>query len=252
MPQASTAGAAPRALRERNRDFYDTLWSRARLVSPERLNTWPLVRSLLPRCPQRLEVAPGMRPRLPLHGTQFLDLSRAALGALARRGASAVQGEISALPFGGERFDLVCALDVVEHVENDRAALSELCRVLKPGGLLLLSVPLHARRWSAFDDFVGHRRRYEPPLLASLLQQHSLSVQQSGVFGMQPRSSRLLDYGIWWLTHHPRTAMRWYNALLPLAVRLQRPLALAPGMIDAHHVDEVIMVCVRTPAAAAA
>jgi SAM-dependent methyltransferase len=189
-----------------------------------------------------------MRPRLPLQGTQFLDLSRAALAALLRRGASAVQGEISALPFAAESFDLVCAFDVIEHVEDDQGAIAELCRVLKPGGLLLFSVPLHAARWTAFDDFVGHRRRYEPQLLAPLLARNGLSVQQSGIFGMQPRSSRLLDFGMWWLTHRPETAMRWYNALMPLAARLQRPLNLAPGMIDTREVDEVIMLCARAPA----
>ncbi len=232
-------------LRERNRLFYDGLWARARLVEPHRLNTWPLVQSLLARCPRRLEVAPGLRPRLPIQGTTFVDLSRPALQALAARGARAVQGEISCLPFPDRAFDLVCALDVVEHIDNDARALAELCRVLVPGGTLLLSVPLHAARWTAFDDLVGHRRRYEPGDLSELLRTHGISVHRSAVYGMKPRSSRLLDYGMWWLTHDPERAMWWYNrVLMPLGVLFQQPLTLAPGLIDTREVDEILLVCV--------
>jgi hypothetical protein len=70
---------------------------------------------------------------------------------------------------------------------------------------------------------------------------------------MQPRSSRLLDFGMWWLTHHRERAMWWYNrALMPLGVRFQKKLTLAPGMIDATAVDEVLLVCRKQGAAGAA
>jgi hypothetical protein len=106
-------------LLDENRRFYDLLWSGARLVEPERFNTWPLVRSLLPQCARRLEVAPGLRPRLPLEGTQFVDISAPALAKLRSRGADVVLGEVTSLPFAGDAFDLVCALDIVEHVDDD-------------------------------------------------------------------------------------------------------------------------------------
>jgi hypothetical protein len=119
--------------------------------------------------------------------------------------------------------------------------------------VLLLSAPLHASRWTPFDDFVGHRRRYEPQQLLSKLARHGLAVERSGVYGMQPRSSKLLDFGMWWLTHHRERAMWWYNrALMPLGVRFQKKLALAPGMIDATAVDEVLLVCRKQGAEAAA
>jgi hypothetical protein len=70
---------------------------------------------------------------------------------------------------------------------------------------------------------------------------------------MQPRSSKLLDFGMWWLTHHRERAMWWYNrALMPLGVRLQKKLALAPGMIDASMVDEILLVCRKQGAPPAA
>ncbi len=156
-------------LLEANRRFYDLLWSGARLVEPERFNTWPLVRSLLSDDGRRLEVAPGLRPRLPIEGTQFVDISAPALVKLHERGALVALSQISALPFADGAFDLVCALDIIEHVDDDTAALRELSRVTRRGGTLVISAPLHPSRWTAFDDFVGHKRRYEPPELIDKL-----------------------------------------------------------------------------------
>lgn len=227
-----------------NRSFYDPLWRDARLVGPERFNTWPLVQSLVAQSTRRLEVAPGLRPRLPIAGTQFVDISEPALARLRERGGDAVLGNITALPFRDQAFDLVCALDIVEHVDDDDSALAELSRVAAPGAAFLLSVPLHPAQWTAFDDFVGHRRRYEPPQLRSKLVGHGFAVEQSAVYGMQPKSSRLLDLGMWHLVHNRERAMWWYNhVFMPLGVRFQKKLVLVPGMIDDAEVAEIILVC---------
>jgi len=231
-------------LLEANREFYDSLWTDARLVGPESFNTWPLVCSLVSNSVRRLEVAPGLRPRLPLEGTHFMDLSVPAVSKLRAHGATALLGLVSSLPFRDGIFDLICAFDIIEHVEDDDRALSELSRVAAPGAAFLLSVPLHPAHWSAFDDFVGHRRRYQPGRLFEKLAEHGFSVNQSAVYGMQPRSSRLLDFGIWCLTHRREKAIWWYNhILMPLGVRFQKKLALMPGMIDTEGVDEALLVC---------
>jgi len=227
-----------------NRDYYDALWAGARLVEPQRFNTWPLVQSLLTRGAPRLEVAPGLRPRLPLEDTHFVDLSGPALAKLHARGASTTMSLVTALPFASGSFDLVCALDIVEHVDDEDGALAEISRVAKAGAVLLLSVPLHPARWTAFDDFVGHRRRYEPERLWRKLTQHRLVVERTAVFGMQPKSSRLLDLGMWWLTHQRARAMRWYNRVfMPLALRFQNKLEVRTGIIPTDQVDEILMVC---------
>jgi SAM-dependent methyltransferase len=244
---------SPHALLQANRRYYDSLWSGAQLVEPERFNTWPLVRSLLPGRASRLEVAPGLRPRLPLAGTQFVDLSEPAAAALRSRGASVALGLVTSMPFADAVFDLVCAFDIVEHVDDDAAALGEITRVGKAGATILISVPLHPARWNAFDDFVGHRRRYEPDLLVETLARHGLRIEQSAEFGMQPKSSRLLDLGIWWLTHQRERALWWYNrVIMPLGLRFQGSLSFAEGLIDTAQVDEILLVCRKAHGAGAA
>lgn len=237
-------------LLEANRRFYDPLWRDARLIAPERFNTWPLVQSLVALSTQRLEVAPGLRPRLPIAGTQFVDISAPALARLRERGGDAVLGKIGALPFPDGAFDLVGALDIIEHVDDDDGALSELARVAAPGAIFLLSVPLHPALWTAFDDFVGHRRRYEPQRLRAKLAEHGLAVEQSAVYGMQPKSSRLVDLGMGYLERHRERAMWWYNhVFMPLGVRFQKKLALVPGLIDRAEVAEIILLCRKSGAA---
>jgi SAM-dependent methyltransferase len=241
----------PQELVDDNRRFYDSLWSGCRLIDPDRFNTWSLVQSLLPASGLRLEVAPGLRPRLPIEGTRFVDISEPALARLRERGGLVTLGEVTALPFADGAFDLVCALDIIEHVDDEDGALSELSRVAKSGGSLLLSTPLHPSRWTPFDDFVGHKRRYEPPRLLAKLAEHHLVVESSAVFGMQPKSSFLLDMGMWWLTHHRERAMWWYNrAFMPLGLRFQKPLKLTRGMIPTDTVDEVLLLCRREPRSA--
>ena len=231
-------------LLEANLSFYDSLWEQSRLASPEHFNTWPLVHSLLAPSQSRLEVAPGLRPRLPLEGTHFVDASLPAVTKLRQHGALAEIGLVTSLPLGDEMFDLVAALDIVEHVDDDDAALSELARVAAPSATLLLSAPLHSSRWTKFDDLVGHRRRYEPEELLSKLARHGLSVVASSAYGMQPRPGFLLDFGVWGLVHRRDRAIWWYDrVILRLGTLLQKKLVLTPGLVDVTDVDEVFLAC---------
>lgn len=244
MLPKSPQALSERELLDRNRSYYDKLWSDARLVEPQRFNTWPLVQSLLPTAPQRLEVAPGLRPRLPIEGTQFLDISEPAVAKLRGRGAQAVIGKVTWLPFADSSFDLVCAFDIIEHVDDDEGALSEVSRTVKPGGAVLVSMPLHPEFWTSFDELVGHKRRYEPRELLSKLARHQLTVERSAAYGMQPRSSWLVDLGMWWLLNHRERAMWWYNrVIMQLGLLFQKRLRLEPGMIATGGVDEILLVC---------
>jgi SAM-dependent methyltransferase len=71
-----------------------------------------------------------------------------------------IHGSITSLPFEDEQFDLVCAFDVVEHVDEDKLAISELHRVCKPGGYVFTTVPTFRFLWSEHDIVNEHKRRY--------------------------------------------------------------------------------------------
>ncbi|MET0262802.1 MAG: class I SAM-dependent methyltransferase, partial [Rariglobus sp.] len=174
----------------------------------------------------------------------FIDLSVAAVAQLNALGGQAAVGQVTALPFANEQFDLVAAFDVIEHVDDDRLVFEELTRVLKPGGVLLCSVPLHATHWTSFDTLVGHARRYDPVELQRLLAHCGFVIEQSAVFGMQPNNSKLLDFGVYMLNRRRRQAMRWYNRVfMPLGMFFQKKLTFTPGLMDTRNVYEVALVC---------
>lgn len=79
----------------------------------------------------------------------------------ARKVATVVDGRLpEGLPSTPESFDLICAFDVIEHVEDDRAAVAALADRLAPGGFLVATVPGHAWMWSGHDTEHHHKRRY--------------------------------------------------------------------------------------------
>jgi SAM-dependent methyltransferase len=227
-----------------NRRFYDALWTGAELIGPERFNTWPLIQALAAEPGLRLEAGAGLRPRLPLPGTVFADISLPALRSLRAAGGRAAAGLVTALPFADAVFRLVCALDIVEHVGDDQAAFAELARVSAPGAVLLLSVPLHQAAWTAFDDAVGHHRRYDPLRLIECLAAVGFTVEQSAPSGMLPRSSRLKNAGMWFLRRQPAQAMWWYNRVfMPIGLKRAPALDLRPGMIATDGVAGVLLLC---------
>ena len=90
-----------------------------------------------------------------------VDVSQEALAFCRARGLERIRhGEAERLPYEDESFDLVTALDVVEHLDDDVAGLCEMRRVLRPGGHALLFVPAFMFLWGVQDDVSHHRRRY--------------------------------------------------------------------------------------------
>jgi 2-polyprenyl-3-methyl-5-hydroxy-6-metoxy-1,4-benzoquinol methylase len=106
-----------------------------------------------------------------------LDLAREALAFTRSRGQPRlVQADLTALPFADDSFDVVTALDVVEHVERDEAALREIRRVLRPEGVLLMSVPAYPFLWSSHDAALHHKRRYTAGSLAPRIKAAGLAA----------------------------------------------------------------------------
>jgi len=89
-----------------------------------------------------------------------IDTSEEAVEYNRERGREVSLGAVESIPFADNSFDLVLALDVIEHVPNDLQALRELFRTLRPGGSLLVTVPALQMLWSAHDVINGHYRRY--------------------------------------------------------------------------------------------
>lgn len=86
------------------------------------------------------------------------------------------------LPYGPGDFDAVFALDVVEHVEDDVAAVAALGRLVAPGGFLILTVPAYDWMWSAHDLLHHHKRRYTQARLEALLVQAGLRCVKASYF----------------------------------------------------------------------
>jgi len=93
-----------------------------------------------------------------------------------------INGSINDLPFPNEKFDLVCAFDVIEHVSDDENAISEMYRVCKPSGSLFVTVPAFQSLWSAHDEINHHFRRYRKADLLKLFSENSGSIQRVTYF----------------------------------------------------------------------
>jgi SAM-dependent methyltransferase len=80
-------------------------------------------------------------------------------------------------------FDYLFSFDVLEHIEDDEAALSSRLSWLKPGGVLLLSVPARMNLWTSGDDWAGHFRRYEREQLIALLETAGCFIETFECYG---------------------------------------------------------------------
>ncbi|HEX9628537.1 MAG TPA: class I SAM-dependent methyltransferase, partial [Pyrinomonadaceae bacterium] len=109
-----------------------------------------------------------------------VDVSTEALDFCRARGLDLVkQGAAESLPYEDQSFDLVTALDVVEHLDDDIAGLKEMRRVLRPGGRAVLFVPAFMFLWGVQDDISHHRRRYTLPDLKRKLREAGLTVERA-------------------------------------------------------------------------
>jgi SAM-dependent methyltransferase len=108
-----------------------------------------------------------------------VDISDDALAFCRDRGLTCVhKGSLTDLPFEDGSIDVVTVLDVLEHIEDQVAALREIRRVLKPGGRLFLFAPAHDWLWSLQDEISHHVRRYTKRSLASATRAADLTIDR--------------------------------------------------------------------------
>jgi SAM-dependent methyltransferase len=112
-----------------------------------------------------------------------LDTSEEAARFCRDKGLGEVRlGDVCALPFGDGCFDLVMATDIVEHVDNDQAALDEIVRVLAPGGRALVTVPAFQALWGTQDEIGMHKRRYVKECIKGLVTNAGMTIREEYYF----------------------------------------------------------------------
>jgi SAM-dependent methyltransferase len=121
-----------------------------------------------------------MLQELAPYGTvEGVDISDEALQFCRKRGLENVRhADVKELPFGAEEFDIVTALDVLEHLDDDGAGLREFRRVLKPGGRVFIFAPAHRWLWSLQDEVSHHKRRYVSRTLRDAVTGAGLEVER--------------------------------------------------------------------------
>lgn len=95
--------------------------------------------------------------------------------------ANIFQMDARKIPFS-EKFDLIGSFDVIEHIDDDRKVLAEIYSALKPGGLVVLTVPQHRWLWSRRDVHAHHVRRYERDELHGKLEEAGFELVRSTSF----------------------------------------------------------------------
>ena len=135
------------------------------------------------RNPKILDVGCGTGGNLEMLGkfgaAEGVDVSDEALEFCKSKGLTAHKGLAEALPFKNESFDVVTALDVVEHLDDDAAGLKEMRRVLKTGGKTLIFVPAFMWLWGVQDDVSNHRIRYTKRQIVARLEKAGFEIERA-------------------------------------------------------------------------
>lgn len=109
--------------------------------------------------------------------TSGIDVSPLAIEQCRARGLDTVAvGTLENFPFPGKSFDLIALLDVIEHIDDDVAALQTAKRLLKDGGHILLTVPAFQFLWSKHDEINQHKRRYTRKVLKERLEKSGYTI----------------------------------------------------------------------------
>lgn len=127
-------------------------------------------------------------------------------------------------------FDGIVCLNVLEHIEDDRAVLDAFRGLLAPGGTLALLVPAHPRLYNGFDRGVGHFRRYTRAGLDALLEEAGFTVRRLWAFNMLGALGWYVNGNLLGKTVLPEAQLALFDRLVPLLrfeARLPRPFGIS-------------------------
>jgi SAM-dependent methyltransferase len=148
-----------------------------------------------------------------------IDVSEVASGAARARGHHDVRvGRLEALPWPDDAFDLVTALDVIEHTPDDRITLRELRRVTRPSGFAVVTVPAYQWLFSAHDVVNQHFRRYARRNLVDAALEAEWRIERTSYF----------NFGLLPLA----TAVRLAQRLRRGRPKMQSDFALTPSWLN--------------------
>jgi SAM-dependent methyltransferase len=162
-----------------------------------------------------------------------IELAEASVSIAAERGAGeVVAGSILEMPFAESSFDFAVSLDVIEHLEDDLAALRELRRTIAPGGALLVTVPAYQWLWSGHDQINHHHRRYTRRSLQRVAEQAGWKQTRTTYFNslLLPIAVilRLLDRVA---TKTTESSLDLWVPPEPLNWLLERPLSIEAALV---------------------
>lgn len=210
-------------------DFY--WWFIARRTLADEL----IVQETSGRGPQRvLDIGCGTGANMKAfsrRNTTFgIDLSIQALHFCQKRGIQTVAlSSVEQLPFNDGTFDVITALDILEHADDDLQALREIRRVSRSTGLLFIAVPAYGFLWSEHDEALKHRRRYTAYELRNKLTITGYQVLRMSYFITTlffPIFAFRIWQGLFKKSIQPRTSLRilpaWLNGLLIGLLALER------------------------------
>ena len=100
-------------------------------------------------------------------------------------------GDLKKLPYRDNSFDFLSAIDVMEHIRDDEYAVSEISRILKKNGIIVISVPHRMKYYTQQDRLIGHYRRYEIDEIIQIFREFKLNHLKT--FGVYGRLMRIAD-----------------------------------------------------------
>jgi len=116
--------------------------------------------------------------------TTGIDIDPVAIQYCTRRGYQVLKEDITRSSFPNDLYDVIFAMDVLEHIPEHEKAYAEICRILKKGGYFVMTVPACQFLWSKFDELLDspHQRRYSKKTLQDLLQRKDMEIQKISYF----------------------------------------------------------------------
>jgi len=163
-----------------------------------------------------------------------IELSETSVSLARERDAGEViEGSVLEMPFPADSFELAASLDVVEHLQDDLAALRELRRVIAPGGALLITVPAYQWLWSGHDEINHHHRRYTRRSLFNVAEQAGWEPIRTTYFNSLLLPVAIALRGLDRLSSSKTTesSLDLWVPPPPLNWLLERPLALEAALI---------------------